>query len=162
LKGIIKKAISLTVNGKFYELEVDCRWTLLKVLREKLGFTGVKYGCGAGECGACTVIVDGKPVLSCLTLAIEVDGSEILTVEGLSKGGDLHLLQEAFIENHGMQCGFCTPGMIMTAKALLDENPDPTEAAVKEALVGNICRCGNYPRIVKSILDAAKKIKRGS
>lgn len=153
--------IKIIVNGQEYVLNVEHRWTLLKVLRDKLGLTGAKKGCDTGECGACTVLMDGKAVLSCLILAIDSDGSNIITVEGLAKDGKLHPLQESFIENHGLQCGFCTPGMIMSAKALLDESPNPNHKEIKEALLGNLCRCGAYPNIVNSVFAAAKKMSKG-
>jgi len=151
----------LTVNGKSHELRIEPEHTLAEVLRNELGLTGTKVACDEGACGACTVLVDGRPTLSCMTLAIECDGKSILTIEGLEKDDELHPLQQAFVEHHGLQCGFCTPGMIMSAKALLDENPNPTEEDVKEALSGNLCICGCQPKIVKSVLAAAKKIREG-
>ncbi|MFC1937935.1 (2Fe-2S)-binding protein [Chloroflexota bacterium] len=155
--------IVLTVNGKREEVRVWPTETLADTLREKLGLTGTKIMCNEGECGACTVLIDGKPVLSCLILAIECTGKDILTIEGLvdSITGELHPIQQAFVEHTGMQCGVCTPGMILTAKALLDENPDPTVDDVREALAGNLCRCGTYNRITKSVLAAAELMKRG-
>ncbi len=153
--------LNLKVNGVNYEVSVSPTQTLSDVLREELGLTGTKIMCNEGECGACTVLIDGKPVLSCMTLAIEAEGRDILTIEGLADPitGRLHPLQEAFVELSGMQCGVCTPGMILTAKALLDNNPDPTEDDVREALSGNLCRCGNYRRIVECVLYASKKMK---
>ncbi len=153
--------LNLKVNGVNYEVYVSPTQTLSDVLREELGLTGTKIMCNEGECGACTVLIDGKPVLSCMTLAIEAQGRDILTIEGLADPitGRLHPLQEAFVELSGMQCGVCTPGMILTAKALLDNNPDPTEDDVREALSGNLCRCGNYRRIVECVLYASKKMK---
>lgn len=153
--------IALKVNGESYELSVNPTQTLADILREELGLTGTKIMCNEGECGACTVLVDGKPILSCMTLAIEVEGKDILTIEGLAdpRTGKLHPLQQAFVELSGMQCGVCTPGMILTAKALLDHNPDPTEDEVRETLSGNLCRCGNYRRIVECVLEASKKMK---
>ena len=151
----------LTVNGKSYELRIEPQWTLAEVLRNDLGLIGTKVACDEGVCGACTVLVDGRPTLSCTTLAIECDGKSILTIEGLEKDGELHPLQQAFVEHHGLQCGFCTPGMIMSAKALLDENPSPTEENVKEALSGNLCICGCQPKIIESVLAAAEKIREG-
>lgn len=153
--------INLKVNGVNYYLSVTPTQTLADVLREELGLTGTKIMCNEGECGACTVLVDGKPILSCMTLAIEAEGRDILTIEGLADPvtGRLHPLQEAFVELSGMQCGVCTPGMILTAKALLDNNPNPTEDDVREALSGNLCRCGNYRRIVQCVLYASKKMK---
>lgn len=149
--------ITLTVNAEKYDVEVWPIDTLADVLREKLGLTGTKVMCNKGECGACTVLIDGQPVLSCLTLAMECEGKDILTIEGLAdpETGQLHPIQKAFVERSGMQCGICTPGMILTAKALLDENSNPTEDQVREALAGNLCRCGNYKRITESILAAA-------
>ncbi len=152
--------IDVSVNGTMRTIEVDNSWTLLKVLREELGLTGAKCGCERGECGACTVLVDGKPVLSCLMLAIEARNKEITTIEGLASGGVLHPLQESFIENQAFQCGFCTPGILLTAKALLDDNPCPTAEEIKYYLGGNLCRCGTYPKVVEAILDAAKKMRR--
>jgi carbon-monoxide dehydrogenase small subunit len=149
--------ITLTVNGRRYKLGLDPLRTLVEVLREDLGFTGVKVGCGKGECGACTILLNGKPVNSCLILAVEADGSSILTIEGLSKDGTLHPLQEAFVKYGAAQCGYCTPGMILSAKALLDENPNPSELDVREAISGNLCRCTGYAKIVKAILEAARK-----
>ncbi len=155
------EVLNLKVNGVNYEVSVSPTKTLSDVLREELGLTGTKIMCNEGECGACTVLIDGKPVLSCMTLAIEAQGRDILTIEGLADPitGRLHPLQEAFVELSGMQCGVCTPGMILTAKALLDNNPDPTEDDVREALSGNLCRCGNYRRIVECVLYASKKMK---
>jgi len=153
--------IKLEVNGEQYEVDVKPYWTLLYVLREKLGLKGTKNGCGEGDCGACTVIMDGKSVHSCLVLAVQADGKKILTIEGLAKEGKLHPLQEAFVEHGAIQCGFCTPGMIMAAKALLDENPNPTREEIREAISGNICRCTGYVKIIKAIEAAAKKL-RGS
>ena len=157
-----KKTIKLKVNGKEHTLEVGANETLVEVLREKLGLTGTKIGCNRGECGACTVLIDGETTLSCLTLAIECEGREVLTIEGLenSKTGDLDPIQEAFIENFGIQCGFCTPGMVMSAKALLEKNPNPSEEEVKEGIQGNLCRCTGYTQIVESILVAAEKVRR--
>ncbi len=157
--------IKLIVNGESVELVVGYQvepWhTLVHTLRETLGLTGTKMGCNLGECGACTVIMDGKPILSCSTLTVECNGKEITTIEGLGDPiqGELHPLQKAFIEHDGLQCGFCTPGMIMQAKALLDKNPNPTEQQVKEGLSGNLCRCGSYVKIVESVLAAARTMR---
>lgn len=148
--------INLKVNGVEYALEVAAHRTLLEVLREELGLMGTKEGCGEGECGACTVLVNGRPVTSCLMLAAQADGKEITTIEGLAAGGELHPLQKAFIEHGAVQCGYCSPGMILSAKALLDENPHPTEAEVREALVGNLCRCTGYKKIVEAVLAVAR------
>ncbi len=164
-EGEPRGAIELVVNGQPVQLELGHQvlpWhTLVQTLRETLGLTGTKTGCNNGECGACTVIMAGKPVLSCSTLTIECDGKEITTIEGLGDpvNGVLHPLQQAFIDHDGLQCGFCTPGMIMEAKALLDETPDPTERQVKEGLAGNLCRCGSYQKIVESVLAAAVRMK---
>jgi len=157
-----KKMIKLMINGREHALEVGTNETLVEVLRERLRLTGTKIGCNRGECGACTVLIDGEAVLSCLTLAIECEGKEILTIEGLEdpKTGELDPIQEAFVENFGIQCGFCTPGMVMSAKALLDRNPNPSEAEVKEGIQGNLCRCTGYTQIVESILAASEKMGR--
>ncbi len=149
--------INLTVNGDPYTVAVQSHHTLLHVLREQLGLTGAKRGCENGECGACTVLLDGAPVNSCLVLAVEADGHTIETVEGLTQGGNLHPLQSAFIKHNAIQCGFCTPGMLMSAKALLDRTPHPDEEEIRQAIVGNLCRCTGYVRIVDAIQDAAEK-----
>ena len=154
--------VELIVNGRPQRLELDPRTSLLDALREHLGLTGTKKGCNQGACGACTVLVDGRPVKSCTMLAVQVDGHEISTVEGLATASELHPLQEGFREEHGLQCGFCTPGMMMASKALLDENPDPTEEDVRWALSGNLCRCTGYQNIVKSVLWAAAKLRSES
>lgn len=148
----MKHKIRFIVNREVVELEVPANKTLLKMLREDLNLTGAKEGCGAGECGACTVLMDGKPVNSCLVLAPEVNGHEILTVEGLARGTELDPLQEAFIEKGALQCGYCTPGMILSAKALLMENPNPTETEIREWISGNLCRCTGYEKIVEAVL----------
>ncbi len=153
----MKHKISFTINGDVKEIEIESNKTLLKMLREDLDLTGTKEGCGAGECGACTVLVDNKPVNSCLMLAVEVDGKEILTIEGLSDGINLDPIQESFLKHNAIQCGYCTPGMVMSAKALLNRNPHPKEEDVKEALAGNLCRCTGYQRIINAVLDVAKK-----
>ncbi len=157
----MKQKITLTVNRETHELETDLHRTLLEVLRDDLGLTGVKYGCGDGECGACTVLIEGKPILSCLTLAVAVDGKKITTIEGLAEGDKLHPLQASFIEHGAVECGFCTPGMILAAKALLDETPKPTEDEVKQYLKGNLCRCTGYIKIIEAVQGAAKEIRRG-
>lgn len=151
--------ISLKVNCNRYELRVKTETTLLKVLREELDLTGTKDGCHEGECGACTVIMNGKPVNACLVLAIEANGSEILTVEGLSEGEELHPLQRAFVDSGAIQCGFCTPGMLLSAKALLDHNLRPTETEIRQALRGNLCRCTGYKKIVEAIQQAARILR---
>lgn len=148
----MKRRIELKVNQEIYELEVEPRSTLVKVIRENLGLTGTKCGCERGECGSCTILLDGLPVNSCLILAVEAEGSEILTIEGLARDEKLHVLQKNFVEHGAIQCGFCTPGMIMTAKGLLDMNPRATEEEVRQAIAGNFCRCTGYAQIVKSIL----------
>ncbi len=150
--------LKFRLNGRPVELDVPPGRRLLDLLREDLGLTGTKEGCGEGECGACTVLVDGKPRLSCLTLAIQIEGKEVLTVEGLARTGRLHALQEAFIETAGVQCGFCTPGLLMAAYALLLENPRPTREEVREWLCGNLCRCTGYEQIVEAVLKAAEKL----
>lgn len=164
MKDLVKQkkvSVTLNVNGKDYVLEVKPHWTLLDVIREQIGLTGTKYGCGTGECGACTVLMDGKPVTSCLVLAARAEGKEILTIEGLGKD-KLHPIQEAFIKEGAIQCGYCTPGMVLTAKALLDNNPNPTEAEVRHAIDGNLCRCTGYVKPVKAILSAARRMREKS
>ena len=153
------KELNLTVNGKPYQLSVLPWRTLLEVIREDLGLTGTKEGCGLGECGACTVLMDGRAVNSCLVLASEADGKQITTIEGLTQGDKLHPIQQAFVDHGGLQCGFCTPGMIMAAKALLDKNPTPTEEEVKRGIAGNLCRCTGYAKIIESIKAAAKNME---
>ena len=153
--------IELTVNQEQRELLVDHNQTLLEMLREDLGLTGAKHGCGEGECGACTVIMNGKPVNSCLVLAAQADGADILTIEGLADGAKLHPIQEAFIEAGAIQCGFCTPGMILSSKALLEVNPSPTRPEIRTALSGNLCRCTGYQKIVEAVEDAAGRMKGG-
>jgi len=152
----MKKLINLKVNGETYEVAVEPRKTLLNVIRDDLGLTGTKKGCDQGECGTCTVIFNGKTVNSCLVLAVEAEGKDILTIEGLAKGTKMHPIQEAFISHGAIQCGFCTPGMIMSAKVLLDKNPNPTEKEVRDAIGGNLCRCTGYVKIVDAILAATK------
>jgi len=151
----MKRIIQLTVNGELAEVAVDPNRTLLQVLREDLGLTGTKHGCGLGDCGACTVILDGQPVNSCLVLAVQANGSDVLTIEGLAENGKLHPLQQAFVEKGAIQCGFCSPGMILSAKALLDQNPKPTEKDIRMALSGNLCRCTGYQKIVEAVQAAA-------
>jgi len=153
---IDKLELAFTVNGERVSVRVAPQATLLEVLREDLELTGTKYGCGEGECGACSVILDGKVVNSCLVLALECEGSEILTVEGLTANGRLHPIQKAFVDHGAVQCGFCTPGMIMASYALLEENPSPTEDEVKRALEGNLCRCTGYRKIVDAVLSLAR------
>ena len=153
--AVPKTAIRVTVNGTRHRVEVEDRWTLNELLRDHLGLTGSKIGCNRGECGACTVLVDGEPVYSCSTLAVWADGREIVTVEGLERDGDVSVLQQAFMDHNAPQCGFCTPGQLMTATALLDRNPRPTAEETRKAMVGNLCRCSNYNAIVEAVLAAA-------
>lgn len=155
----MKKIISLTVNGKKYEIAVKTNQTLLEVLRDEMGLTGTKEGCGEGDCGACAVLMDGKAVNSCLVLAVRANGRDIVTVEGLSEGGKLHPLQEAFVEHGAIQCGFCSPGMLISGKALLEKNPHPSEEETRLAISGNLCRCTGYQKIVESIMSAGEKIE---
>jgi carbon-monoxide dehydrogenase small subunit len=152
----MKRIVQFTVNGESVEVAVTPNRTLIQVLREDLGLTGTKHGCGLGDCGACTVIMDGVPVNSCLVLAVQARGREIVTIEGLTGNGKLHPLQTAFIDKGAIQCGFCTPGMILSAKALLDENPQPTETEIRTAISGNLCRCTGYQKIVEAITAAAE------
>jgi carbon-monoxide dehydrogenase small subunit len=150
--AVMKRQVTLKVNGEEHEVEIESNRLLLQVLRDQLGFTGTKEGCGIGVCGACSVIVDGRLVSSCLTLAAGCQGKNIETIEGLAKDGKLHPLQQAFIEFGGFQCGICTPGQIMAAKSLLDENPQPSEEEVKEWMSGNLCRCTGYYKILESVM----------
>jgi carbon-monoxide dehydrogenase small subunit len=151
----MKKLINLTVNRKKYELAVMPNMTLADMLRKELGLTGTKKGCDAGDCGSCTVILDGKAVNSCLVLAVQASGREVLTIEGMGTDVGLHPIQKAFVEKGAIQCGFCSPGMILSAKALLDKNPKPTELEVRTAISGNLCRCTGYQKIVEAILSTA-------
>ena len=151
-----KRAIRLTVNGKEYERSVEVRTTLADFLREELGLTGTHLGCEHGVCGACTLLFDGEAVRSCLMLAVQADGASLMTVEGLAQGEKLHPLQQAFQDRHALQCGFCTPGFLMTAYALLKENPEPTEEETREGISGNICRCTGYQPIIEAILQASR------
>jgi carbon-monoxide dehydrogenase small subunit len=155
----MKKQIQITLNGKAVALEVPCHRLLLDLLRDEIGLTGTKEGCGTGDCGACTVYLNGKPVNSCLVLSGELDNAEIVTIEGLKIGPELHPIQKAFIQDGGAQCGYCTPGMLMMAKALLDENPNPTEEDIRFALSGNLCRCTGYAKIVQAVQDAAAELR---
>ncbi|MCS6843175.1 MAG: (2Fe-2S)-binding protein [Caldilineales bacterium] len=152
----MKRPVTLTINGERQEVAVEPWWTLLDVLREELGLTGAKKGCDRGDCGACTVLLDGKPVTSCMVLAVQADGRQVVTVEGLAAPGHLHPVQRAFVDYGAVQCGFCTPGMIMAAVALLNETPHPTEAEVRAALTGNLCRCTGYAKIVQAVMAAAQ------
>ncbi|SDY77034.1 carbon-monoxide dehydrogenase small subunit [Proteiniborus ethanoligenes] len=153
----MKYKISFTLNNEKIQHEVEPHKTLLKMLREDFDLTGAKEGCGQGECGACTILLDGKPVNSCLVLAVDADGRDILTIEGLSNGTELDNLQASFITHGALQCGYCTPGMVMAAKGLLAENPHPTEEEVKEAISGNLCRCTGYKKIIEAIMDVAER-----
>lgn len=154
-----KKQVSLTVNGKPVSLVVNANETLLEVLRDRLNLTGAKKVCDRGECGACTVLLDGKPVYACMFLAIRAHGSQITTIEGLASEANLHPVQQAFIDKDGYQCGFCTPGVIMTTAAFLSRNPDPTRHQIQHALSGNLCRCGNYQKIFDAVTEAARKVR---
>ena len=153
-----KKRVALTVNGKQVESDIEPRMTLAEFLREELELTGTKVGCNRAECGACTVLLNGNPVYSCTVLAVDAAGKEVMTIEGLSDEGKLHPLQEAFIEHDALQCGYCTPGMILSAKALLDRNAHPTEDDVRKAIDGNLCRCGSYPNILEATIAASEKL----
>ena len=155
----MKAQLGLIVNGEGHEILVAVHKTLLEVLREDLGLTGTKHGCELGECGTCTVLVDGEPVLSCLALPVECQGREIKTVEGMALGGQLHPLQQAFAELGAAQCGYCTPGILLTAEALLVENPTPTRDEIKQALAGNLCRCTGYTKILDAVELAALRVK---
>jgi carbon-monoxide dehydrogenase small subunit len=155
MEPLTSRTVSVDVNGETHEREVDARRLLVHFIRDDLELTGTHVGCDTGNCGACTVILDGTLVKSCMLLAVQVDGARIQTVEGLAAGGELHPLQQAFSDHHALQCGYCTPGMLMSAKYLLDNNPEPTENEVRRAIQGNICRCTGYVNIVKAILDVS-------
>ena len=155
----MKKKISLTLNGKKTDIEVPSHRLLLDLLRDEIGLTGTKEGCGTGDCGACTVLLNGKPVNSCLIFSGELDGADVVTIEGLKIGPELHPVQRAFVQDGGVQCGYCTSGMLMMSKALLDENPDPSEEDIKHYLTGNLCRCATYPEVMDAVKLAAKKRK---
>jgi carbon-monoxide dehydrogenase small subunit len=156
----MKREIDCKVNGDQYSVVVDTREILLDMLRYRLGFTGPKEGCGNGNCGSCTVVLNGVTVNSCLAFAVEVDGGEVTTVEGVAVGGQLHPVQQAFIDNAALQCGFCTPGFIISAKALLERNPNPTEEEIRLALSGNLCRCTGYDKIVRAVQSAARMLSK--
>ena len=156
----MKQGIELNINGDSYEVLVSPNQTLLEVLRDKLGLMGTKRGCDLGACGACAVLVNGEAYLSCLMLAMDAVGKEVVTIEGLSKDGDLHPLQRSFVEKGALQCGFCTPGMILTAKAVLDEEDDPTEDILKKKMAGNLCRCTGYTKIVEAVLSVHEQAKK--
>jgi len=155
-----KVPIRFVLNSEPLEYEVEPHWTLLDFLRNELGITSPKQGCDLGECGACTVLLDGEPVLSCLVLVPQVDGKEVTTLEGISKRGELNAIQEAFVEKNGFQCGYCTPGLILATKAMLDKNPDPSIPEIKSALSGHLCRCTGYVKIIDAVLDAAARLRR--
>ena len=157
----MKKNISVTINGHVYEAEVEPRQLLVHFLRETIGLTGTHVGCVIGECGACSVLLDGKVVKSCLHFAVQADGREVTTIEGLAKDGQLNPVQEAFVKNYAFQCGYCTPGMVMTSVALLQENPNPSEAEIRRGLAGNLCMCTGYVQIVDAVKEAAKGLKNG-
>ena len=158
----MKQTLSFTLNGNAMEVEVEPHWTLLHLLREELEMTGTKSGCEAGECGSCTVLINGVAVNACLFPVMEIEGTEITTIEGLAKpSGELHPLQQAFVDHGGVQCGYCTPGMIMAAKGLLDENPYPTEDEIRHALAGNFCRCTGYVQIVAAVKAASQRLAEG-
>ncbi len=154
--------VTLKVNGEEYEVSVPAKETLLNVLRDRMGFLDVKCSCNEGECGACTVLLNGKAVCSCLMLAVQAEGKAITTIKGIAKFGELHPLQQSFIEHGAVQCGYCTPGIILTAKALLDENPKPTEEEVREAISGNLCRCTGYQQIVEAIMATAAEVQKNT
>ncbi|MCZ6626104.1 MAG: (2Fe-2S)-binding protein [Deltaproteobacteria bacterium] len=156
----MKKKIQMTLNGKSITLEVPAHRLLLDLLRDEIGLIGTKEGCGTGDCGACTVFLDGKPVNSCLILSGELDGAELVTIEGLKIGPELHPIQKAFIQDGGAQCGYCTPGMLMMAKSFLDENLNPTDEEIRFALSGNLCRCTGYAKIVQAVQDTAAELRR--
>ena len=156
----MKQLMRFTINGEIYEDEIDVRRTLLEVLRENFGLTGTKRACNEGECGVCTVLLDDKPVASCLLLAVEAQDKAIETVEGVADDDGLHPLQQSFLDHGAFQCGFCTPGMVMVAKGFLEENPRPTEEEVRHGIAGNLCRCTGYNKYVEAILDAAEKIEK--
>jgi aerobic-type carbon monoxide dehydrogenase small subunit (CoxS/CutS family) len=156
LKPVSSKPISVTINGELHERDVDARRLLVHFIRDDLGLTGTHIGCDTGNCGACTVLFDGTAVKSCMLLAVQADGVSIETVESLATDGELHVLQQAFSDHHALQCGYCTPGMLMSAKYLLDNNPEPTEREIRRAIQGNICRCTGYVNIVEAIAAAAK------
>lgn len=157
-----KQVIATTVNGDAVEFICDARESLLDVLRDRLGLTGSKEGCGTGDCGACSITLDGRLVCSCLVLGVEAEGKDIQTIEGVATGAKLHVLQEKIIEHAGLQCGICTPGVIVAAKALLEKNPDPTETELRYWLAGNLCRCTGYDKIIRAVLDAAAELRKAA
>ena len=157
----MKKTINVTINGRLYEEDVEPRQLLVHFLRENIGLTGAHVGCVVGECGACSILLDGKVVKSCLQLAVQADGREIITIEGLAKDGELNAVQEAFVKNYAFQCGYCTPGMVITSHALLQNNPSPSDEEIRKALAGNLCMCTGYVQIVDAVKEAAKVMKNG-
>ncbi len=157
----MKYLLKLNVNGKEYERATKPNSTLDEFLRDELGLKGTKIGCGEGECGACTIIMDGQTVNACCVLALEAEGSEITTIEGVASGKELHPIQKSFIEQGAVQCGYCTPGMVLSTKAFLDKNPSPTDREAREALSGNLCRCTGYQKIIDAVLDAAQAMQKG-
>ncbi len=159
-KTVDTTMIKLNINNVEFDVAVEARWTLLHVLREVLGLTGTKHVCGNGECGNCTVLINEKPVLSCLMLAVECEGKKIITIEGLAKGDKLHPVQQAFVDNHAIACGHCTPAMVLNAYALLKSNPDPDEEDIKRAISGTLCRCTGYVKINKAIMESASVMRR--
>jgi carbon-monoxide dehydrogenase small subunit len=159
----MRMPITLTVNGSVEELEIDTRQNLVGLLREQLGLTGTHVGCSTGNCGACTVVLDGETVKSCSVLAADTDGRGVVTIESLSTGADdLHPIQQAFVANQGLQCGFCTPGMVLSAQRLLKRNPDPSEDEIRHAIAGNLCRCTGYQLVIASVLDAGERVRNGA
>jgi carbon-monoxide dehydrogenase small subunit len=157
----MKQTIRVSINGRLYEEDVEPRQLLVHFLRENIGLTGAHVGCVVGECGACSILLDGKVVKSCLQLAVQADGREIITIEGLAKDGELNPMQEAFVKNYAFQCGYCTPGMVMTSHALLQNNPSPSDEEIRKALAGNLCMCTGYVQIVDAVKEAAKVMKNG-
>ena len=160
-KTPVKNAIRVTINGRVYEEEVEPRLLLSYFLRETIGLTGTHVGCVIGECGACTILLDDKLVKSCLLFAVQADNREILTIEGLAKNGTLHPMQEAFVKKYGLQCGYCTPGMVLAAHALLQKNPDPSDDEIRRGLAGNLCMCTGYMQIVEAVNEASRSLKNG-
>jgi len=157
----MKQTIHVTINGRLYEEDIEPRLLLSHFIRETIGLTGTHVGCVVGECGACSILLDGKVVKSCLQLAVQADGREIITIEGLAKNGELNPVQEAFVKNYALQCGYCTPGMVMTSHALLQNNPSPSDEEIRKALAGNLCMCTGYVQIVDAVKEAAKVMKNG-
>ena len=157
----MKKTIRVTINGRLYQEDVEPRILLSHFLRENIGLTGTHVGCVVGECGACSVLLDGKVIKSCLHFAVQTDGREVTTIEGLAKNGELNPIQEAFVKHYALQCGYCTPGMVITSHALLRSNPDPSELEIRKALAGNLCMCTGYVQIVEAVKDAAEKQRTG-